>query len=74
MMMSKSSDDKPASIGVARMSPEGTITLLLRAEGEGNMRGDAVLTYDRSHPQYAEVLKHVGGLQPGEEKPVPPWG
>jgi len=61
------------SIGVATMSEDGTIHLLLRAEGPGGVLGDAQMTYDKASPQYAGILKHLGGLKPGEEKAVPPW-
>ena len=64
---------KSETIGVATMSDDGTITLLLRAEGPKGAIGDAVLTYKRSDPKYADILKHVGGLKAGDEKPVPPW-
>lgn len=62
----------PASIGSATMKPDGTIQLLLRAEGGGAV-GDALLTYPKTHPQYAEILRHLGGLKPGQSKPVPPF-
>ena len=75
--MTKETNDEPAgepkSIGVANMSEDGTITLLLRAEAPGGIVGDAMMTYERSHKQYADILKHLGGLKPGEEKSVPPW-
>ncbi|MBL8938874.1 MAG: hypothetical protein JNM69_30210 [Archangium sp.] len=61
------------SIGSAHMLPDGTIELMLRAEGPGGMRGDAKFTYPPSDPQYQMVLKHVGGLEPGATKSVPPW-
>jgi hypothetical protein len=63
----------PASIGAATMTPDGTITLRLRAAGPGGMIGEGNLTYRRGSPQYDEVLQHLGGLKPGETKPVPPW-
>jgi hypothetical protein len=63
----------PASIGVATMTPDGTISLQLRAEGAGGTVGDGVLTYKRGNPQYSEVLHHLGGLKAGQTKPVPPW-
>lgn len=62
-----------ASIGSALMLPDGTIELMLRAEGPGGMRGDAKFSYPPTHPQYRMVLEHVGGLEPGTSKPVPPW-
>ncbi len=60
------------SIGMARMLPDGTIVLDLRAE-TGGATGDAQFRYPKEHPQYREILEHVGGLEPGQEKPVPPW-
>jgi hypothetical protein len=63
------------SIGVARMLPDGTLVLDLRAtdsEGKG-IRGDARFYYTKSDRDYAEVLRHLGGLSPGEAKPVPPF-
>jgi hypothetical protein len=62
----------PESIGVATMEPDGTIVLMLRAEAPGIV-GDGRLTYPPSHKDYGEVMKHLGGLKPGESKPVPPW-
>ena len=62
----------PSSIVVATMDAEGTIRLQLMAKGDGAV-GDAVLVYSPTDPQYEEIKKHVGGLKPGEEKPVPPW-
>jgi hypothetical protein len=62
-----------ASVGVATMGPDGTIELRLRATGPGGMVGEGFLTYPPSDPQYAEILRHLGGLKPGEIKSVPPW-
>jgi hypothetical protein len=61
------------SIGVATMSVDGTITLQLMAEGAGGTVGDAVLVYKPGDKMYEEVKQHIGGIKPGEEKPVPPW-
>ncbi|MBF0105538.1 MAG: hypothetical protein HQM16_09465 [Deltaproteobacteria bacterium] len=61
------------AIGTARMETDGTIVLQLRAEGVAGALGDAIFRYPPSHPEYKKLLKHVGGLKPGEEKPVPPW-
>jgi hypothetical protein len=62
----------PQSIGTATMSPDGTIVLQLRAEGPG-VRGEGRIVYPPTHKDYADVLKHLGGLKPGETKPVAPW-
>lgn len=64
--------EQTTSIGSATMRPDGTIVLQLRAQ-TGPTIGDAQFTYPPDHPQYHEILEHVGGLEPGESKPVPPW-
>ena len=64
-------DERP--IGTATMERDGTIILNLRAEGAGGAIGDARLAYPKGDKRYAEVLKHLGGLKPGEVKAVPPW-
>jgi len=62
-----------ASIGSATMEENGTIVLQLRAESPDGEIGDALVRYPPGHPQYAEILRHLGGLKKGESKPVPPW-
>lgn len=63
----------PASIGAARMLDDGTLVLDLRAEDASGRRGDARRVYTKDHPRYRAVLDHLGGMKPGETKPVPPW-
>jgi hypothetical protein len=58
----------PGSIGTALMSADGTITMTLSAPGQ-----QGVAAYRRGDPQYVRILSHVGGLQPGQKKPVPPF-
>jgi len=70
---SKSSSETTNSIGQAAMTQDGTIVLDLRAEGPGGAHGDARLTYPPGHKDYQMILKHLGGLKPGEVKPVPPF-
>jgi len=66
--------DEVPTIGVARMRPDGTIELHLRATaGPGGPVGHGLLEYPPGHPRYQEVLRHLGGLKPGEVKNVPPW-
>lgn len=62
---------EPQTIGSATMTDDGTIVLTLRATGRGI--GDAQIKYPPGSPHYAEVLRHIGGLKPGESKLVPPW-
>lgn len=61
------------SIGAAFLDGDGAVVLDLRATDGRGVVGDARLVYPRSHPQYREILEHLGGLEPGETKPVPPW-
>ena len=58
----------PGSIGTAVMSADGTVTLTFNGP---IMKG--VLAYRRGDPRYARILSHIGGIQPGQKKPVPPW-
>jgi hypothetical protein len=60
------------SIGTAEMSADGTITLRLRSLSP-NPIAEGVLTYAPDDPQYEEVKQHLGGIAPGEFKPVKPW-
>lgn len=61
------------TIGSARMEEDGTIVLELRAEGLRGLTGDALLRYPPGHPEYNNMLHHLGGLKKGEVKQVPPW-
>ena len=69
----KKSGAQAECIGVATMADDGTITLLLRAQSPKGDLGDALLSYPKSDPKYAGILKHLGGLKPGEQKAVPPF-
>src|SRR5271155_2459091 len=60
------------SIGTAQMSADGVITLRLRSLSP-NPIAEGVLTYTPDDPQYEEVKQHLGGIAPGETKPVKPW-
>jgi hypothetical protein len=62
----------PAPIGTARMEPDGTIVLDLVAR-TGGTTGQGRLVYPPGHPDHAMILRHLGGLRPGEIKPVPPF-
>jgi hypothetical protein len=65
--------DTRSSIGEATMKDDGTIILDLRAEGENGEIGIGRLEYPPAHPQYDYIMKHIGGIKPGESKPVPPF-
>lgn len=59
-------------IGTAKMLADGSLSMQLRAEYKDAI-GDALFLVKPNDPRYGEYLAHLGGLTPGEEKPVPPW-
>ena len=61
----------PGSVGTALMGADGTITLNIRSGMGGPIEG--VFASKPGDANYARILSHVGGMQPGEKKPVPPW-
>ena len=61
-----------ASIGVAAMSAEGVITLRIRSLPPGPI-AEGEFHYPPDHPRYDAIKKHLGGIAPGESKPVRPW-
>ena len=61
------------SIGSATMQDDGTIVMNLRVDEPDGMIGDGQVQCKPTDPEYADVLQHLGGLKPGESKPVPPW-
>ena len=65
--------EKTESIGIAEIKEDGTIVLKLRAEGPIGIRGDAMFEYTPNHPEYKNILEHIEGIRPGEEKPIPPF-
>ncbi len=59
-------------IGTARMEEDGTINMQLKAVGDGIV-GFGKLTYAKDHPNYAEILEHLGPMKPGAEVLVRPF-
>jgi hypothetical protein len=60
------------SIGVAEMSADGTITLHLKSLWP-DPHEDSDLSYAPDDPQYDDIKKHLGGITPGQSKPIPPF-
>ncbi len=58
--------------GTAVMQEDGAITLHLRLTADGKDVDDT-LTYKTTDRGYDNVLRHLGGLDPGESKPFSPW-
>ena len=62
------------SAGLATMEADGTLLLQLRAEDPSSGAvGQGFFRYTPDHPKYDAKLKHIGGLKPCQEAPVPPW-
>jgi len=60
-------------VGMATMEPDGTLVLNMRATGPGGMVGDGQMVVAPDDQNYSDILAHLGGMAPGESKPVPPW-
>jgi hypothetical protein len=70
----RSSDARPSMpyAGTAAMLDDGTISLHLRLTSDGKSVNDT-LVYKVSDRAYDNVLRHLGGLRPGETKEFRPW-
>lgn len=82
-------EEATSSIGSAEMDRNGTIRVHLRAAPrsvpqEGLRRavpwaspeeriGYGEIELSPRDPYYNDLSRHLGGLRPGETKPVPPW-
>ena len=73
VMADSENQPTPKHIGSAKMEANGNILLRLRAEAEDGSIGDAMFRYSPDSPEYTDILRHLGGLKPGESKLVPPW-
>lgn len=61
------------SIGWAWMNHQGTVFLHLSGGRSHGEIGYGDLEIEPFNPHYRELLEHLGGLNPGETKPVAPW-
>ena len=59
------------SIGYAWLDDDGTINLQLFASGA--VSGSGLFQYAPGHEDYDSILAHLGGLNKGEQKNIPPW-
>ena len=59
------------SVGRAQMSAGGTITLRLHALWPQPFT-ESERVYAPDDPHYAFIKRHLGGIAPGQTKPVPP--
>jgi hypothetical protein len=58
--------------GTATMQDDGSLTLRLRLTSDGKPIDDT-LTYKTTDRGYDDVLRHLGGLNPGDTKSFRPW-
>ena len=54
------------------MLDDGTLSLHLRLTSDGKPIDDT-LTYKTSDRAYDDILRHLGGLRPGDTKQFRPW-
>ncbi len=59
-------------IGTALMGADGTITVNIRAPQPGSPL-DGVVAVRPGDANYARIKSHLGGISPGEKKPVAPF-
>jgi hypothetical protein len=68
------SDARPSMpySGTATMRDDGALILHLRLDSTGKQVDDT-LTYKTTDRGYDDVLRHLGGLDPGDSKDFDPW-
>ena len=66
-------DQQQQSVGNVTMQADGTLVFVLRAETEDGAVGHSSFTSGPEDPSYKSYLEHIGGIEPGQTKLVPPW-
>lgn len=61
--------EKKEQIGVATMQPDGTIKVYMGFKGEHGEMVDGFAEYKLDNPAYQDIIKRLGGIKPGENKP-----
>ena len=69
----KQDEKQEQFIGVATMKDDGTIVLRLRAKSPHGGIGEGTLVYPPTHPDYQNILSHIGPIRKGQTVPVRPW-
>lgn len=65
--------EAPKSVGNAYMKDDGTLEMTFRTIGPGGIIGEAYKVLAPDDPQYAAMVKHLGGIGPGEGRAIPPF-
>lgn len=66
-------DEPPASVGSASMLADGTLELRFRTETDAGAIGEALTIVKRGDKHYDAIVMHLGGIEPGQGKPIPPF-
>ena len=63
----------PTSVGNAFMKPDGTLEMTFRTVARSGAIGEAFKVLAPGDEQYASMVAHLGGIQPGEGRAIPPF-
>ena len=63
----------PPDVGSAYMTEQGVLELSLRTEAADGTVGEALLIVPPDDARYADMVRHLGGIGPGEGRPIPPF-
>ena len=66
-------NQKSKHVGLARSEEDGTIRLNLVTQDDAGRRGEATIVVVPGDDDYEDTVTHLGGIAPGESKPIPPW-
>ena len=64
--------EKVDSIGVATMDEDRVITMHIRSLPPGPI-AEGTFKYAPDSKDYLDMFSHLGGIVPGQSKPVKPW-
>jgi hypothetical protein len=65
--------EEPATIGAATMAADGTLQITLRAADGSGLVGEAHIEVAPGNENHAMWIRHLGGMEPGQSKLVPPF-
>jgi hypothetical protein len=61
------------NVGSAYTQPDGTLEMSLRTETDDGTNGEAFLIIPPDDPRYPSMVAHLGDLQPGQGRAIPPF-
>ena len=64
---------EPADVGMAEMAKDGTLRLHLRTTAEDGTVGEMMMVVPPKDPRHPGMVQHLGGIAPGQAKPIPPF-